>query len=351
MKVFFTALDWGLGHTARIIPIIVQYKKEGHSILIGCSKRQKQLFQQHLSNVEYIDFKSVYPHLSKTGNQTIPWISFAFKFFFFTLIERWRVKKIHTNYGFDIIVTDNRYGIYNKACKNIIITHQLNLVLPKPFHFFTGLTNHWIHKQINRFDQCLVPDIIESENLAGKLSMPCSGIKTKIRFIGPLSRLNLVNAEVTMQKDIVVLVSGPENQRTVYEDLLLTQLKEFGNKYSYILLGGRPEKSEEDNTEVINNIAPGKLKYLLQQAKYIFCRSGYSSLMDLVSLNKTAYLVPTPGQSEQEHLAEYLSEQGWFLMCKQENFNLLTALDQLDHFEARDFPPEWAQRSIESFSI
>jgi hypothetical protein len=39
--------------------------------------------------------------------------------------------------------------------------------------------------------------------------------------------------------------------------------------------------------------------------------------MELVSLNCTALIIPTPGQTEQEYLAEYLSEKGWFYTVSQ----------------------------------
>jgi hypothetical protein len=34
--------------------------------------------------------------------------------------------------------------------------------------------------------------------------------------------------------------------------------------------------------------------------------------MELISLKSSALLIPTPGQTEQEYLAEYLESKGWF---------------------------------------
>jgi hypothetical protein len=39
--------------------------------------------------------------------------------------------------------------------------------------------------------------------------------------------------------------------------------------------------------------------------------------MELISMNCTALLIPTPGQTEQEYLAEYLSGKGWFTALQQ----------------------------------
>ena len=44
----------------------------------------------------------------------------------------------------------------------------------------------------------------------------------------------------------------------------------------------------------------------------IISRSGYTTIMELISLGCTALIIPTPGQTEQEYLAGYLEEKGWF---------------------------------------
>jgi len=54
----------------------------------------------------------------------------------------------------------------------------------------------------------------------------------------------------------------------------------------------------------------------------IISRSGYSTIMDLVRLNKSAILIPTPGQTEQEYLAKLMMERKWFYAVSQNDFNL-----------------------------
>jgi hypothetical protein len=43
--------------------------------------------------------------------------------------------------------------------------------------------------------------------------------------------------------------------------------------------------------------------------------------MELISINCSALLVPTPGQTEQEYLAGYLSAKGWFSTVSQKDLN------------------------------
>ena len=52
------------------------------------------------------------------------------------------------------------------------------------------------------------------------------------------------------------------------------------------------------------------LKKLILSSQTIICRSGYSTLMDMHVLGKNELiLIPTPGQTEQEYLADYWHKQ------------------------------------------
>jgi hypothetical protein len=53
------------------------------------------------------------------------------------------------------------------------------------------------------------------------------------------------------------------------------------------------------------------MQELFMEAENILCRPGYSSIMDLYAMNKKAWLVATPGQTEQEYLARYMMEKGF----------------------------------------
>ena len=66
----------------------------------------------------------------------------------------------------------------------------------------------------------------------------------------------------------------------------------------------------------------------MSDSKIVLCRPGYSSIMDLTALGKDAIFVPTPGQTEQEYLAEYFMKQKVFFSMKQKDFNLAYAIEQ-----------------------
>jgi hypothetical protein len=58
-----------------------------------------------------------------------------------------------------------------------------------------------------------------------------------------------------------------------------------------------------------------ELAWALAEAGTVVCRSGYSTLLDLAVLGRTAVLVPTPGQPEQEDLARHWARAFGFATC------------------------------------
>ncbi|MGB7842066.1 MAG: glycosyltransferase, partial [Salinimicrobium sp.] len=49
---------------------------------------------------------------------------------------------------------------------------------------------------------------------------------------------------------------------------------------------------------------------------------GYTTLMDLAILEKKTFLIPTPGQPDQEYLAARLQKKGIAPFCRQQDFDL-----------------------------
>jgi UDP-N-acetylglucosamine:LPS N-acetylglucosamine transferase len=68
------------------------------------------------------------------------------------------------------------------------------------------------------------------------------------------------------------------------------------------------------------------------EADWVIGRSGYSTVMDIISLGKKSILIPTPGQTEQEYLGKYLMEKGKCLCVQQENFSLNSSLEKASSF-------------------
>ena len=211
----------------------------------------------------------------------------------------------------DLIISDNRYGLYSKSSHSIIITHQLYIKAP----FFDEMLNKYNKRLLSRFDECWIPDTEGDENISGELSKAEISIPKK--FIGPLSSLKK-NEGLPFDIPLLCVLSGPEPQRTLLE----RELKPFLTDYpgSYLIRGMMEDNSRvtEDGLNIQGHASRQEVEDLMNRSRLVICRSGYSSLMDLLALEKKAILIPTPGQTEQEYLAERHSNRLQFRSIKQD---------------------------------
>lgn len=238
--------------------------------------------------------------------------------------NKW-LKKTIDRYKPDAIISDNRFGMYSKKVPSIYITHQLFIKTGNPFTEKMAQKIH--HYFIRKYAQCWVPDYKEN-GLAGKLSHP-DKIPSNAIYIGALSRFQPL--ETTHKKyDLLISISGPEPQRSIFEKIVLSQLNHFSG--SALVVRGLPSATEiisspNSLVKIVNHLVAEDFNKALEQSEIVISRSGYTSIMDLVKLNKKAILIPTPGQTEQEYLAQYLLEKKLFYSIEQEKFSLKEALD------------------------
>ena len=129
--------------------------------------------------------------------------------------------------------------------------------------------------------------------------------------------LSRVQPEITsgasnLRSLALAILSGAEPQRSIFEDELLAKLQTYPHE-NIILIQGKVEAEQKvskvGKVTVYNYINTEELQEYILKADKIICRSGYSSIMDLHALGKlkNATLIPTSGQTEQEYLAEYIS--------------------------------------------
>jgi UDP-N-acetylglucosamine transferase subunit ALG13 len=194
---------------------------------------------------------------------------------------------------------------------------------------------------LGKFSQIWIPDKPGAGNLGGDLSHPTRLPEGAI-FIGILSGFEDAGYISNSSDDfeLVLLLSGPEPQRSIFEKKVMDQL--LRQKRKSLVIGGLTgETTFEDLSESCRRISfltGSRLYNILKNARYILCRAGYSTIMDLAAMGKTAFLVPTPGQTEQEYLAFHLREQELFLSSVQKDFDLEQAIESLDNFRPGDFP-------------
>lgn len=232
--------------------------------------------------------------------------------------ERRDTRRIVEKYGVDMIVSDNRYGVRSKDCKSVIITHQLSPHItswcPRWIERFFG---RCIGRLLNKFDEIWIPDIREyPDGIAGDLTKPSSNLKKKIVNIGILSRLNKDVETLPYRIDHLAVISGPEPQRTLFEEQITKDFATLSGRR--VIVSGKTEEGENSTTidengiEMISHCSTEYLSQLIKSSEHIVCRSGYSTIMDLMEMGKRGYVVPTPGQAEQEYLANRIKMFGFF---------------------------------------
>jgi UDP-N-acetylglucosamine transferase subunit ALG13 len=168
----------------------------------------------------------------------------------------------------------------------------------------------------------IVPDILQKKEglLSGRLSRV--GDRPGYHFCGILSS---IRPEIqTPAIDLLVSISGPEPQRTVFEQKILEQIKHIPGEKVVVL--GKPEidssLSSIPGLSVFSHLSRQKMQEYFSRSRIIVTRSGYSTLMELAELGKKALLIPTPGQTEQVLLAHRLMALNWFYSVSQEKMDL-----------------------------
>jgi UDP:flavonoid glycosyltransferase YjiC (YdhE family) len=307
-------LDWGLGHATRCVPLIRQFIKEGHNVIIGADKNPLAFLKQEFPQLKTIVIPSYEIEYSETGS-ALKLFYESVKFYNFIKKEKQFIDAILLENEIDMIVSDNRYGLYNDKVKSIILTHQLYPKAPVG----EKLLHQKIEKLLLNFNDIWIPDVEGENNLSGDLSH-LKTIKHRHKFIGSLSRFNNSNQIIEAEYDICAIVSGPEPQRTIFEKLVLAQIEKYQLKS--ILVRGLPNDETINQEGVFNHLPTNKLQEYVLKSKLVVCRSGYSSIMDLAALNKEAILVPTPGQTEQEYLADHHHSKRNFTCQLQNKFDL-----------------------------
>ena len=289
-QVLFAALDWGMGHLTRSTVVIKSLLENGNAIHFAGTKKQCEFIQAEFDSIECLEI----------GGYEINWDSkknsFTQVLVQFPKIKK-AIRKEHkwvenfvTENQIDLIISDNRYGFYHEKIESVLITHQLNLQIPKLRSIVNKRLNNWI----SNFDAVLVP-YNEDRKLTGELSNP-QKLKN-IHFIGPLCRFEKLETPIIY--DYLIILSGPEPERTNFIQTALAHCKTESNKIGIV-----GTKIEGINS--FENPTTHQLGQLIAQSETVISRAGYTTIMELIYLDKNAILFPTKGQYEQEYLAKFI---------------------------------------------
>lgn len=309
----------GLGHATRSLPLIRALIQRGHKLVLGSSGRAMAFLKSELPGEQFVvipDYEITYsrgrfqlPHLAAKA----PGMLWAI------MLERELTQQVVYSHNVDLIISDHCYGAHFKGVPSYFISHQIYFAMPAGFGLFSKPVG-WVNQIPHRhYQKVLIPDLPGKGEgvISGQLSRIPRGKDDKYRHVGLMA--SVTKEAVEEDVDLLVSISGPEPQRTVLEEIILRDIEKLpGEK---VVLLGRSEESrlvkEGAGLKVYSHLPREQMNTLLNRARMILSRPGYTTVMELAELGKKALFIPTPGQTEQEYLSRRLRDQNQFYSVKQ----------------------------------
>jgi len=332
-KILICPLQWGLGHAGRMVPVAMKLLAAGADVFIGTSRDQINFLSKEISGARFIYFPGFSIRYSACLPQYIVILLHLPLFVYHSILEHIRLKKIIREYGIDIVISDSRLGLRSSNATSVLITHMLRLPVISGLKTSENPGSGLVRRITGKFKWCFVPDLPGEHNISGILSHGMI-ISKNIRYVGILSRFEDTRKNtvpVPKKYFCTVICSGPEPQKSIFKSKMEKILKS-GGKPSAILEGEPGDQTFSrvtGNVTFINHLPAKEMRDLILESENLVTRSGYTTLMELISLGRSALIIPTPGQPEQEYLAGYMEKKGWFRKAEQKYLSSDTDLKEI----------------------
>jgi UDP-N-acetylglucosamine transferase subunit ALG13 len=318
-NILISPLNWGLGHASRLMPIIDWCIENDKNVIIAGNGESLSLLKNKYPNLISETIPAPKMKYGRKRAINIAYISRSLLMIANIIRERSYTRNLIKKHKIDTIISDNRPGIWSRKLKTIYITHQLNVFTGKSQNLSGKILSFMHRRIIKKYTHCWIPDYENELSIAGRMSQ--NNHNLKLNYIGILSRFAETSKAITSNQEykILCIASGPEPQRSILEKNFKELLIKSGHKS--LIIRGLPNEPDADLEtpliKTINHCADNEFYRFITEADIIFCRSGYTTVMDLLALGRKAILVPTPGQPEQEYLAEYLAKNAGFISLDQ----------------------------------
>jgi UDP-N-acetylglucosamine transferase subunit ALG13 len=314
-RILYAVYHWGLGHATRSLVAMRALLARGDEVTIMMQPGPGlELLRSELGDsCDYIPLRDTpaplgrYPALFYLRmSLSVPWILAGFR------NEHRVTERLVRERGFDLVVSDSRIGVWSSVVPSYFIFHSLHQIVPGRSRALERMVEWGQRGLLSGFAKVLIPDVEEDGGLSGYLGHDPAFDwgRGRLVYIGPLSDIGRSGTPEDI--DYFFSVSGLGIPQQTFATLVLDALPKIPGRVVVTL--GRPEKAGE--TQRINGaVVHGYLDRerqaeMLNRARVVVTRSGYTTLMELAELGKRALFVPTPGQSEQEYLARYHQERG-----------------------------------------
>lgn len=330
-RVLVAPLDWGLGHATRCVPIVRELLRTSCEVYLAGSGASSRLLRNEFPELKFFWLPGYHPVYPATGSMTWKMALQVPKFMRVIRNEHDEIEAIVRAHQIDLVISDNRFGCWSSLIPSVFITHQRNILLPVGFKWLETWVNRINDSLIRKFSCCWIPDRPEPFSLAGRLATASTREESyPTRYIGNLSRFGAPSPQ-SVRFDIVCILSGPEPQRSIFEERLVPQLRSSGLRYFIVrgLIEGATPRADVNSADFLSG---GELQQVIEQSACVISRSGYSTVMDLAKLGRKAIFVPTPGQTEQEYLAASLMERKTAFAMNQQEFDLMVAWNEQKNY-------------------
>ena len=309
---------------------ISQFINEGNIVEIACSENQESFFRNRFPEFKlHVSLPNNHIHIESGKGLFFKLGLRVFEFHSNWKKEKsWLKKHLQSN-TYDIIYSDNRYGFYHPNVHSVLLTHQLTLPGPR---FLLALPQLVLNANLMNFNEIEIPDFKNTPKLSGNLSHLKGTFQAT--FIGPLSQIKPLHTST--KKQLLLILSGPEPQRSRFAKDILEETSQL--EFQLVVAGESTVKSTNSNVTQLGYCNAKQLEQLMNESSHIVCRSGYSTLMELDTIQKKALLIPTSGQYEQEYLAKYWAEQFNFPTANENEIStkdFVNYLNETTHFERR----------------
>lgn len=334
-RILVAPLNWGLGHATRCVPIINALISQNFEPIIASDGTALNLLKKEFPDLQCLELPSYNITYSKKAS------NFKFKLLkdsphILKTIKREKkiVESLISSEGISGIISDNRFGVRHKNLPSVFVTHQLRVLSGST----TWLSSKLHQKIISKFNECWVPDHRGTANLSGALGH-LENYQSSVKYIGPLSRLE--KKKLPIKYDLLIVLSGPEPQRTLLEEKLIHELKSYNGRVCFVkgLVDAEQTINQKENLTIYNYMTSHELETALNESNLVLSRSGYTSIMDYAKLEKKVFLIPTPGQFEQEYLAKKLKSESIAPSCQQNEFKIemLSKIKDYSGFKFHDY--------------
>lgn len=319
MKILIAPLNWGLGHASRCIPLIHRHIEAGDEVVLGGNGSSLTLLRKRFPQLRSIEFAQLQLTYSSSSSQVWAMARQLPKLLYTTMLDHYLLSHVQRQEHFDLVISDNRFGMWVSTTRCVYMTHQVHIPMPQHWTWlqpFANALHRWVWKQ---YDELWIPDDAH-QGLSGQMAHTQDGQPLQARYIGPQSRFTCIEKpESNDTFDVVAVLSGLEPQRTLFEREIVQR---YTNRSERVLIvqgqiGTPLVTMRHNNITRVPTIDDRTLYAHLLGARTIIARSGYSTIMDLActGLLGKADLYATPGQPEQEYLL-----QVWHDLCSNHSY-------------------------------